>query len=470
MQRLLKLGSGVGTQVLILPILLSTLAGPAGAVELVLEQVVVAGGIVEFFSGPCDAARPVPAQLQPVGQAGGWDLLVDRRAETASYLGENFYYFLYLKNGGTRPEHCFRVTAVPKGSFLDHRSRVWLSIVEDDQQIHGSMELVLHNGHIAPPYLSAEPLEKRATVGLAGDLVASLKLKNLLHDAELTIERVEVAADRPKEWRNLIAEVKLPPGSPTGFRLPPAGNIDRAVQISATASKRMALGEAITPLPASIAHENLTARITYVTPGGIQRFLDVEFPIRFMPSILHLVVAMLLGALLGSAVLGSAVLVWRQARRSHSARSRWPWIRAFLSAVGLAVILEALGLVLVHGGSRFQLFGLALDPNQLLPAFLIGAFSGLFNLRTLETAMKTKAGRNVVQRLLADEDEKEEPSIERQEEQKETGDGPEAPSTERPGRELDEETEQALDQAEQQAPVQEQEEAPDEEDDGEVRN
>jgi len=441
MQKLLKLGSWVGTRVLILPVLLSTFASPAGAVELVLEQVVVAGGIIEFFSGPCDSARPVPTQLQPVGQAGGWDLLVDRRAETASYLGENFYYFLYLKNGGVRPEHCFRVTAVPKGSFLDHRSRVWLSVVEDDRQIRGSMELVLHNGHIAPHYLSAEPLEVPAGAGLAGDLVAWLRLDNRLRDAELTIETVEVAADQPSEWQQEpIAEVEVP-----GLRLPPGGSIHRAVRISATASRRLALGEAITPLPASLAHETLTARITYVTPGGIQRFLDVALPIRFVPSIWHLAVALVLGALLGSVTLGSAVLVWRQAHRSHSARPRWPWISTFLFAVGLALILEALGLVLVHGGSRFQLFGFTLDPNQLLPAFLIGAFSGLFNLRTLETAMKTKVGRNVMQHLLADEDEKDEPSIERQEEQKEAGDGPETPSTE-------------------------QEEAPDEEDDGEVRN
>jgi hypothetical protein len=90
-------------------------------------------------------------------------------------------------------------------------------------------------------------------------------------------------------------------------------------------------------------------------------------PVRFRPSILTLLAALVVGVLLGS-------LIPLLASKRGSVRT---WGRATGTAVVVAIILEMVGIFMVANNSKFVLFSFNLDPWQTLPVLLLGIANGL---------------------------------------------------------------------------------------------
>lgn len=362
-------GCGSRAAAWLAPILLLLSSGSAGAVRLEVEEVTVSGGKIEFFPRPC-LSRGETAQLQPVGKAGEWQVMVDRSSEESRSEGEIFHYFLHLASNG-KPEHCFQLTATPAGTFRDQRSAVRLRVVDGEEKVEGEIQLVLHNGLEAPHYLDAELVEEPPVEGtLFGEVAISLNLTNRLENVPLTIDWIEVDADRPRRW--WVQPVAV---ASTGSVLGPGRTKERALRVEGKASGWRAFGAALNPFTAKESHEVVTVRIGYGTEGGMPRQLDVTVPIRFEPSIFAVVVALVVGLLVGCTVPAGKYA------RVLGRRSFWGYWRPIVLRVApVAVISWALGMTLVSGGSQFRLFGVTLDPDQLMTAFLIGALLGLFEV------------------------------------------------------------------------------------------
>jgi hypothetical protein len=98
--------------------------------------------------------------------------------------------------------------------------------------------------------------------------------------------------------------------------------------------------------------------------------------VRFRPSFWNLALAVLIGAFIGS---GLGLLLSKK-----DPAATLEWYKAMLIALGLGIIAEALGMILVNGNSEFRLLGFELDPYQLLPASLIGVLVGLVGFRSAD--------------------------------------------------------------------------------------
>jgi len=112
--------------------------------------------------------------------------------------------------------------------------------------------------------------------------------------------------------------------------------------------------------------------------------LEIPVPIRFKPSFWSLLLAVVVGSLLGAVF---ARLVSTQATK---------WYKAFSVAVIAALIVEVVGMLLVSAKSEFRLFNIDLDPYQLSPALVVGAFVGVYGFRKTDdllSLLKKKGGQ-----------------------------------------------------------------------------
>jgi hypothetical protein len=121
----------------------------------------------------------------------------------------------------------------------------------------------------------------------------------------------------------------------------------------------------------------LIARLDYSTRlfEDRPRSQQIEIPFRFVPSLLHVAFALVVGSLLG------AVLYLALA---------WPGLRGAARRVALgtlgALVLGFVGGLLVTHNSRFVILGFDLNPLELLPAAVLGIVSGLGTERALVAA------------------------------------------------------------------------------------
>jgi hypothetical protein len=105
------------------------------------------------------------------------------------------------------------------------------------------------------------------------------------------------------------------------------------------------------------------------------RSQEIEIPFRFVPSLLHVALALVIGAALGA---GIPVL------------RAWPGIRgaARCAVVGIlaALVSGFVGGLLVTHNSRFMILGFDLNPLELLPATVLGICCGLATEKVLTAA------------------------------------------------------------------------------------
>ena len=116
-------------------------------------------------------------------------------------------------------------------------------------------------------------------------------------------------------------------------------------------------------------HETVTAVISYKSDlGGVQRTKPVNIVVRFVPSLISLIVALFAGSLVGTLAAQFLPGTWK----GFNAMAR-------MAARGIvfSFVAELFAMFLVALGSKFVILQFDLDPWQFLPVFFIGfAISG----------------------------------------------------------------------------------------------
>jgi hypothetical protein len=227
--------------------------------------------------------------------------------------------------------------------------------------------------------LQGHPSASLLTANLSGTTTLSVSLSNVLKDLQIGLYDDPTVSDNHNDYwlETPKASLHLPR---SGSKLLNAGQtIDGAVTVQLRSNAWHALGASIFPLAADQPHETMTLYVNYDTPGGIPSTLEIPVAIRFKPSFWSLLLAVLIGAIAGS-------LLAQLVRKSGAPTMRW--YVAFGIALFASAIAEVLGLVLVYGGSEFRLFGLQLDPYQLLPVVAVGALVGLAGFRNADDFVK----------------------------------------------------------------------------------
>jgi hypothetical protein len=207
--------------------------------------------------------------------------------------------------------------------------------------------------------LLPEEQKEPVYISVSGTNPVQIPIANVADALAISLTEVNVSAHCPGCWTRITSPVdgksplQIDPG--TTATLP----------IDLVCNSIPALIQGALMIKPDVPHETLTLTVVYHTvPGGADRKQTISVGVRFGPGLLGLALALIGGIVLGLAAryLLSGTLGVEHERAFH----------AVLSAFVLALIAEFVGIMLTtYGNSKLVLFGLDIDPRQLLPAFIL---------------------------------------------------------------------------------------------------
>lgn len=363
--------------------LVGSISSPAQAllpIQLHVDDADPSDGHVHFKPSSCEVeatASPLNLQQMSREETPTYSLFVDVN-KTSLFYGSFVYEFYVARKSTTPPAQmcAFRVQANPSGTFVDQMAEVGFHVKEGLRpQEDGTITIPLHNSSYKQPILQAQPPKPFANVNLSGKYPVPIKISNLLPGLQVSVNGITATPDNGSYWQ-VPPQADLHFSTPGTTALQPGQTLDTGIEVTLVPNRWRSLGASMFPIAPDKAQETVHLSINFNTPGGIPGTLEVPLPVRFKPSFWNLAVAVLIGALVGSGI--GAFLPKRDSDAPLA------WYKAMLVAVGLGIIAEALGLILVNGNSEFRLLGFELDPYQLLPASLVGALVGLMGFRSAD--------------------------------------------------------------------------------------
>ena len=290
------------------------------------------------------------------------------------------YYTVTVRSpNGAVSRHKFQ--AKPSGSFEDQQVTVIMTIASPANGPKVDEEVTL-------PVASAPGLEPAALVEVTTrERIAALSLGGA--------SEVQVILRNPN--KNIAIQVPTPivvtPDDGTVWKQTPVlegREFPLALGPGASETLRLrlepdtwqAIERSFVPTSNDTPHTIVRLKVPYTNVLFQQRIgsADVELPLRFRPSIVTLGVALALGVMLGS-------IIVTLARKDNRARR----YRAALTALGVAMVFELIGIFLVANNSKFVVLNFELDPWQTLPVLLLGIGNGLLGF---EAAKRLKVITN----------------------------------------------------------------------------
>lgn len=370
----------------IVPLLVAMALLPLPAlanIDLKIDPVKFGGGTseVRFHSQGCDIGVPLPEnavdrlmQKSTEHYIVFVDLSDIHSPESTDYTVYKFYVQSKPGASGHAVTCLFLVQAQPTGSFKDQIVEVHFQVGQTASFEDASMRLPVHSTFSAEAMLESPPPETLPEVRPGSASNVGIKLINRLSDLPLVVERdVEVIPSHPFYWKATSGMLGVHGDS--DLALSQGQTLENAIVLQLQPDPWKALGATFRPLAASKSHDKFFVNLSYFTRGGFRRMLQVPVEVRFVPSLWSLLLAVLGGSLLGSLV----PLVF-----SSGGRGILTWLQAFGAAFVVAILAWLVGLVMVSLDSRFRIFGIELDPFQIVPASLIGAFVGLYGFHSAD--------------------------------------------------------------------------------------
>ena len=344
------------------------------------------GGEVSFVE-PLPLDRPGPDELNRLNSAILTDGILTHDRHFRVYVDINsisvdlqhrFYrYEFYVKPEtqlGSGSGTAFLVRASPAGGFDDCYSSVKFEVKMGTLSDGGELELPVHS--LAQRDFLTVPTDQSTpySANLSSPSTIVIPIKNRLPDIGLLVERnVTANPSHPEYWK--VSPVASVQDNGAGS-VQLAGGGQTAVRLTLQPVPFRALTASVYPLKSGMPHESVQLKVSYkAADGGSARTLDFSVPVRFVPNIWTLMLAVIIGALTGS--FGSLLDPKR-------VKGTTAWLATLFWSVVLSLVAEIVGAVLVAGGSKFVLFGFDLNPFEMLPAALIGLLIGLTGVRSTQ--------------------------------------------------------------------------------------
>jgi hypothetical protein len=349
------------------------LAGQAAAVERVLVfDDVKKTDLQANFQSDCMATQP-PANFQKLQRVptktNAFFLYFDPSQIEPARFGKFFDYSFYVTVAGANPPVWYScgTQVYTQGAFLDRSETVHFTIQVGKASDDGAMDVPLHSIALRD-FLEITSVTTPAKVDLSQSTGIELSLHNLLPDQDLIVDpAISATASHPGYWvsttnvklQDALAkdEIRIRPGDTT------------LVRLQLEPQKLPTLLATLGSVKPDAVHETVTAVISYRSDlGGVGRTKPVNIAVRFTPSLVSLIVALLGGSLLGTLAAQFLPGTWKGSRAMAHKAAR---------GIVFSVVAELFAMLLVALGSKFVILQFDLDPWQFLPVFFIGfAVSG----------------------------------------------------------------------------------------------
>jgi hypothetical protein len=339
-----------------------SIAKPA-APQLTLEAVNVRQeGVVSFstLSLETDTRSDFPAPRFLLGQTEDQAILLHVDVDSIQQVRFNAFTFTaYLSDAkAAGPEiGKFQITGNPTGSFQDVPVRVSFHVTGSTNTT-GAILLPVYNA-TKTDLLQAEEQKEPAYVSISDTTPIPIRLGNVADALPISVTEVTVAETCPKCWVRISSSVN----EKNPLVVDPGTNASLPIDLFPSTIPALLQGAPL--IKPDVPHDTLAVTLTYHTiPGGSDKKQTIPFKVRFGPGLLGLAVALCGGIALG--LTAKYLLTGKLGQANEHAA------HAILSACVLGLIAEFIGVLMTsYGNSKLVLFGLDIDPRQLLPAFVL---------------------------------------------------------------------------------------------------
>jgi hypothetical protein len=324
------------------------------------------------FQSDCVATQP-PANFRKLQRvptkANAFFLYFDPSLIEPARFGKFFDYTFHLAVAGVEPPVWYScgTQVYTQGAFLDRSETAHFTVRIGNVTDDGALDVPLHS-IASRDFLEITTATKPAKVDLSQSAGIELSLHNLLPDQDLLVEpSVQATASHPDYWIS-TANVKLQDAMAKDIiRIHPGDT--SLVRLQLEPRKLTTLLSTLGSVKPDAVHENVTAVISYRSDlGGVQRTKPVNVVVRFVPSLVSLIVALLAGSLIGTLAAQFLPGTWK---------GYYPMAQRAARGIVFSFVAELFAMFLVAHGSKFVILQFDLDPWQFLPAFFLGfAISG----------------------------------------------------------------------------------------------
>lgn len=344
---------------LLIGVCAALLCYPAAAQRLLALDLPPTTDLQAEFRPDCSSVPTVernPRFLRSATTNGTFHLYLDPSTIGLDQYGKSFNYTFYV-NAGTTWFKC--ETAVnTRGAFVDRFERVHFVITHDNVADDGAIDLPMHN--IAKgDFLDITTASSPVRVNLSRAPSVDLQLHNLLPDTSLVVSTtLQTRAANADNWTGLGTTkvagdtIRIRPGETTTMHVP------------LQPLKWPALLATLASVKPDGLHDKLGFELAYASDlGGANRTRTFEVGVRFVPSIINLLLALIAGSLLGTLTTQFLPNMWAGWRAARFRAGK---------ALLFSIIAELFAMLMVALGSKFVIIQFDLDPWQFLPTLFIG--------------------------------------------------------------------------------------------------
>lgn len=353
---------------IVLVILSLLLAGEAAAVDRVLVfDDVRTTDLQANFQCDCVATQP-PAGFQKLQRVptktNAFFLYFDPSLTEPARFGKFFDYTFYVAAAGANPPVWYTcgTQVYTQGAFLDRSETVHFTVHIGATTDDGVLDVPLHS-IASRDFIEVTPKTNPAKVDLSQSTGIELSLHNLLTDQDLLVDpEIQATASHPGYWVSM-KDVKLEDARPDDeIRIHPGDTA--LVRLRLEPQKLTTLLATLGSVKPDAVHENVTAVLSYRSDlGGVLRTKPVNIAVRFAPSLVSLIFALLSGSLLGTVAAQFLPGTWK---------GLYAMGRRAARGIVFSFVAELFAMLLVALGSKFVILQFDLDPWQFLPVFFIG--------------------------------------------------------------------------------------------------
>src|SRR4029077_2338143 len=365
---------------------------------LVFSSPILAWANVQLEIAPVNLDNGAQVKFQPadcvtVANPEGRDQMLQTR--TASYV---FYadlpqshptgngYFVYkfyveprspASNASTA---ClFSVQAEEIGAFVDEYYDISFSVGDSGHTENGSLRLPIYSLRRPTSYvvLLQDKSESVIPVGLGSTSPVYVKFTNQLKEFPVVIWVDSLRPTHRDFWGNTLPEAKFVGSSdPKRITVPAGGSFELELDLNPDLFK--VFKGTLFPTKSGEPNETIETSFHYSVVDETNPEIPTSLRLRFEPSFLSLMGGLLVGSLVGSML----PLALQKTERKFS---KWLW--AFGAAYFAAVLLEAIGLVLIKHDSEFRILSIELDPFQLLQVGILGALVAAVGYKGIDSLL-----------------------------------------------------------------------------------
>jgi hypothetical protein len=338
-------------------------AQPAGP-QLTLDSVNVREeGVVSFSTLDLgtEARSYFPSPQYLIGQTDdqSYRLCIDLDSiQQVRFNAFTFTAYLVHGQGAGAQAWRYQITGNPAGLFRDGPVRVSFHVKSGANTPAGSILMPVYNA-AATNFIGVDKQTDLAYVSVSGTTPLQITLNNTADTLPIAVTDVSISSNCPQCWTRLTSNVT----DKNPLTIDPGGSTSLTLNLSpSTIPALLASADAI---KSDVPHDTLTVTLTYHTvPGGTDRRQTTQTKVRFGPGLYGLTFALCGGIALGLAA--RYLLTGKLGKDDERA------VHAMLSALVLGVVAELVGITLTaYGNSKLVLFGMDIDPRQLLPAFVL---------------------------------------------------------------------------------------------------